>query len=153
MNDRGMVDFGLLCRCLPVRTAELCGGCNARCARFARSADGLTAHTQYRLQSVKAGTQAFGKTAVQTGAELRSSGWFAAENPVLILVFIWCLHRQSSFSLTHNKVLKQLHIQRYSGILKAIQLHIATTNTHWQCGGQEFDPLRLHQIKPLVSLK
>ena len=24
---------------------------------------------------------------------------------------------------------------------------------HWQCGGQEFDPLRLHQIKPLVSLK
>ena len=86
-----MVDFGLLCRCLPVRTAELCGGCNARCARFARSADGLTAHTQYRLQSVKAGTQAFGKTAVQTGAELRSSGWFAAENPVLILVFIWCL--------------------------------------------------------------
>ena len=70
MNDRGMVDFGLLCRCLPVRTAE---------------------HTQYRLQSVKAGTQAFGKTAVQTGAELRSSGWFAAENPVLILVFIWCL--------------------------------------------------------------
>ena len=91
MNDRGMVDFGLLCRCLPVRTAELCGGCNARCARFARSADGLTAHTQYRLQSVKAGTQAFGKTAVQTGAELRSSGWFAAENPVLILLFIWCL--------------------------------------------------------------
>ena len=43
------------------------------------------------LQSVKAGAQAFGKTAVQTGAEPRSSGWFAVENPVLILVLAWCL--------------------------------------------------------------
>lgn len=90
-----MVDFGLLCRCLPVNaTASPYGGCNARCGRFARSADGLTAHTQYRLQSVKAGAQAFGKTAVQTGAELRSSGWFDAENSVLmvlILVLVWCL--------------------------------------------------------------
>ena len=91
MNDRGIVDFGLLCRCLPVRTAEPCGGCNARCARFARLAGNFAAHTQYRLQSVKAGTQAFGKTAVQTGAEPRSSGWFDAENPVLILVLAWCL--------------------------------------------------------------
>lgn len=92
MNDRGIVDFGLLCRCLPVNaTASPHGGCNARCARFARSADGLTAHTQYRLQSVKAGAQAFGKTAVQTGAEPRSSGWFDTENPVLILVLVWCL--------------------------------------------------------------
>ena len=69
-----MMTYATMTSHQPVRTAELCGGCNARCARFARSADGLTAHTQYRLQSVKAGTQAFGKTAVQTGAELRSSG-------------------------------------------------------------------------------
>ena len=85
------VDFGLLCRCLPVSTAEPCGGYTARCARFARSAGNFAAHTQYRLQSVKAGAQAFGKTAVQTGTEPRSSGWFAAENLVLILVFVWCL--------------------------------------------------------------
>ena len=85
------VDFGLLCRCLPVSTAEPCGGCNARCARFARSAGNFAAHTQYRLQSVKAGAQAFGKTAVQTGADLRSSGWFDTENPVLTLVLVWCL--------------------------------------------------------------
>ena len=50
MNDRGMVDFGLLCRCLPVSTAEPCGGCNARCARFARSANSLTASIQLCLQ-------------------------------------------------------------------------------------------------------
>ena len=24
---------------------------------------------------------------------------------------------------------------------------------HWQCGGQEFDPLRLHQMKPSVPLE
>lgn len=93
MNQRGMVDFGLLCRCLPVRTAEPCGGCNARCARFARLAGNFAAHTQYRLQSAKAGAQAFGKTAVQTGAEPRSSEWFDTENPVLILVLAWCLCR------------------------------------------------------------
>lgn len=88
MNDRGMVDFGLLCRCLPVNaTASPCGGCNARCARFARSAGNYQQH----LQSKKTGVQAFGKTAVQTGTEPRSSGWFAAENLVLILVFVWCL--------------------------------------------------------------
>ena len=92
MNDRGIVDFGLLCRCLPVNaTASPYGGCNARCGRFARSADGLTAHTQYRLQSTETGVQAFGKTAVQTGAEPSSSEWFDTENPVLILVLVWCL--------------------------------------------------------------
>ena len=52
---------------------------------------GLTAHTQYRLQSTETGVQAFGKTAVQTGAEPRSSEWFDTENPVLILVLVWCL--------------------------------------------------------------
>lgn len=51
----------------------------------------FSVHAQCRLQSAKAGAQAFGKTAVPTGAELRSSGWFDAENPVLILVFVWCL--------------------------------------------------------------
>ena len=88
-----MVDFGLLCRCLPVNAiASPHGGCNARCARFARSAGkSFAVHAQYRLQSTEAGVQVFGKTAVQTGAELRSSGWFDAENPVLILVLVWSL--------------------------------------------------------------
>lgn len=71
--------------------AQPCGGCNARCARFDRSASSFAALAQCCLQGTETGVQAFGKTAVQTGAELRSSGWFDAENPVLILVLVWCL--------------------------------------------------------------